>query len=104
MLLETSQKPLQKLAEICYVASVLCVNLTVSDMSSVSSHAVLHHREAGQEASYDRRFCCNGLLQCWNHISPNFTGVCVCVCDSVCVCVCYTLKSCTLVLFSTGKF
>lgn len=50
----------------------------MSDITSVSPLVVLHHREAGQEASHDRGFCNDGDLQCWNHINPNSTGVCVC--------------------------
>jgi len=61
--------------------------LTVPNMSS-ESLAVFHHREAWQEASYDWGLCSDGYLQCWNHINPNFTGVCFFVCVRVGLCLC----------------
>ncbi len=63
-----------------FVDLKLCSHLTAFDMNCISPLVVFHHREAGQEASDDRGLCHDGHLQCWNHISPNCTGVCVCVC------------------------
>lgn len=43
---------------------------------SSESRLVFHHREARQEASNDWGVYNDGHLQRWNHVSPNFTGVC----------------------------